>query len=79
MKTISLKIPEKLEARLKVVAGKQGRAKSEIVRAALEAYFDSEGEIGDASFLAMASDLSGVVSGPEDLSSNPEYMDGYGE
>ena len=79
MKMISLKIPEKLAGRLNAMAGKHGKAKSEIVRAALEAYIDSEGEIGDASFLAIASDLSGVVSGPEDLSSNPEHMDGYGK
>jgi len=79
MKMISLKIPEKLEARLKALAGKHGKAKSEIVRAALEAYIKSEGEIDDASFLAIASDLSGVVSGPEDLSSNPEQLDGYGK
>lgn len=79
MKTISLKIPEKLAGRLDAMAGRHGKAKSEIVRAALEAYIESEGEIGDASFLAMASDLSGVISGPEDLSSSPEYMDGYGE
>ena len=79
MKTISLKIPEKLEARLRKVAGKRRKAKSEIVRNAVEAYLESIGEIGDASFLEAATDLSGTISGPEDLSYNPEHLDGYGK
>lgn len=31
------------------------------------------------SFLALAGDLTGCLEGPEDLSTNEDYLDGYGQ
>ncbi len=77
MKTTSLKLPHKLEVRLRELAVRQRRSKSDIVRVALDLYLEAEGR-GAGSFADLACDLVGCVSGRADLSCNPEYMDGYG-
>jgi predicted DNA-binding protein len=76
MKTISLKLPLSLNVRLERVARARGLSKSEIVRAALEQHLRDEQPI---SALELAGDLVGCSEGPSDLSTNPIYMEGYGE
>jgi metal-responsive CopG/Arc/MetJ family transcriptional regulator len=76
MKTISLKLPSSLSARLDRAAKKRGQSKSEVVRTALEEFLNGERPM---SALELAGDIVGCGKGPGDLSTNPKYMEGFGE
>jgi predicted DNA-binding protein len=76
MKTISLKLPPSLSVRLERAARERGKSKSEVIRAALEQHLKGERPM---SALELAGDLVGCCEGPADLSTNPQYMEGYGE
>lgn len=78
MTTMSIKLPEVLATRLATVAAERGVSKSAMVRQALEAFLDDARSTSSGSVAALASDLAGAVSGPSDLSSNPEHLEGYG-
>lgn len=78
MKTLSLKIPETLEGDLAAVAEERGVSKSEVVREALVEHLRTVRPAARGSALAMVEDLVGSVEGPEDLSSNPAYLDDLG-
>jgi len=79
MKTISMKLPDDLDAELEARAERQGASKSSLVREALAEYLvDEEKTVRPASFLDQAADLAGCVDGPADLSVNPDHLDGYG-
>jgi Arc/MetJ-type ribon-helix-helix transcriptional regulator len=79
MKTISLKLPEPLETRLAAAARKTGQSRSEVVRAALDAYLTGSAASARQSCLDLAGDLAGCVDGPADLSTNPKHLKGHGE
>lgn len=66
--TISLKVPETLAIRLEAIARRRGVSKSTLIRSALEAYLQTAGSEAPGSALAQAADLTGVLSGPKDLS-----------
>ena len=77
MVTISLKVPENLAQQLEHEAKKSSRSRSEIVREALKEKFESKKQrrtMGDA-----LRECGGFFEGPEDLSTNPKYMEGFGE
>lgn len=79
MKTLTLKIPEKLEAPLTMVAEKRGLNKSEIVcRALIESFSDTKVN-RSGTFLDLAQDLAGTINGSKDPSSNKDYFDNYGK
>ena len=78
MNTLTLKVPELLNARLDTYAKKKGMTKSEIVRIALSEYFSKDDTQFEGSFLDMSKDLAGSVEAPEDLSENKQYFEGYG-
>ena len=78
MKTISLKIPESLEQRLRKGAADGGVSKSELLRQALEAYLSVGKQHDMASVSVLAGDLAGCFSGPADLSSDPIHMADFG-
>jgi len=79
MKTMSVKLPPVLEAKLKALVRERRTSKSEVVRAALEAYFARDGKPRKLSALDLAGDLVGCLKGgPRDLSTNPKYMRGFG-
>lgn len=78
MKTISLKLPESLDAKLSRVAKQRDQTKSDVVRAALEEYLNGERAAAQETFLAAAQKWIGCVEGPGDLSTNPKYMEGFG-
>ena len=78
MKTLSLKLPDPLEARLTERASETGRTKSELVREALIDFFVEEQDGVVGSCFDLARDLAGRVEGPRDLSSNPKHLSGYG-
>ncbi len=79
MKTLSLKLPDELDAKLGVAANQNEISKSEMVRRALDAYLASEKPAAQGSFLELAADLIGCVEGPGDLSHNADYMDDFGK
>lgn len=58
MKTLSLKVSETLHRRLSRFVSKKGISKSDAVRAALDAYLDSAGEVANDSVLDLAGDLA---------------------
>jgi len=80
MKTISLKLPPNLSAKLDHAASQRRQSKSEIVRAALEQFLNGGSRTRrQVSALELAGDLVGCVEGPGDLSTNSKYMEGFGE
>ena len=78
MNTISLKVPEPLAIRLKDAALRKGVSKSVLIRDALEAYLQVDGTERAESALSQVSDLVGMLSGPEDLSVNTDYLWNFG-
>ncbi|MFQ5652330.1 MAG: CopG family transcriptional regulator [bacterium] len=78
MKTLTLKLPEILEARLNAMAEKKGVSKSEIVRHALADYFSRDVVNDSGTFLELAKDLAGLVEGPPDLSVNKAHLEDSG-
>jgi hypothetical protein len=81
MKTISLKLPAALHAKLTRAAKQGKRSKSETVRAALEHFLNGTPPAKlprTVSALELAGDLVGCAAGPSDLSTNRAHMEGYG-
>lgn len=79
MKTLSVKLPPVLEAKLAAAAERRGLTKSALIRGALEVVLTGNRRHGRAgSFLALAKDLAGCVAGPSDLSHNKRQLRGYG-
>jgi predicted transcriptional regulator len=80
VKTISLKVPEGLDAHLEQLAVERGTSKSELVRQALEAHLGSLlGGAGERSFATLAGDLAGCILGPADLSTSPAHAEDFGD
>ncbi len=79
MKTISLKVPGHLLQQLERACRERGQSKSEVVRAALAQFLNGERVIPPGSALEAAGPWVGCVEGPGDLSTNPKYMEGFGE
>lgn len=78
MKAICLKVPASLNGRISTLATTRMKTRSHLLREAIEQFLAESGNEDDRSFLAQARDLNGVVSGPKDLSYNPDYLEGYG-
>jgi predicted DNA-binding protein len=79
MKTLSLKLPDALSAKLTAAARKRQTSKSVLVREALESYLADGSQAQPGSFLDLAADLIGSLdSGEGDLSYNPKHMEGFG-
>ena len=78
MKTISLKLPNPIDARLESRARELGKTKSEITREALARFLEEPATSGTLSCLDLVRDLVGIARGPGDLASNKKHMRGYG-
>ena len=78
MKTLSVKVPSTLDARLTALARRTGATKSDLVRKALEDLLLRNGRRPAVSAPDMARDLVGCAPGPRDLSYNPRHMRGFG-
>ena len=78
MNTISLKVPGSLALRLENEARQRGLSKSAVIRDALEEYLQTTSSENSGSALALAADLAGVLSGPEDLSFNKDHLRDFG-
>ena len=79
MKTLSVKLPDELDARISAIASQQRANKSEIVRNALDAYLAKKTTPQHGSALELAGDLVGMLEGPADLSHRDDHLLGYGE
>lgn len=80
MKTVTVKLPASLNARLNRAAKQRGQTKSDVVREALETALNGSGDVRRRrSALELAGDLVGCIEGPGDLSTNPKYLDGFGK
>lgn len=75
LKTMTIKVPATLSAKVARLAKKQGASRSEIVRDAIQTYAGDE----RASFSEAAAGFCGVARGPGDLSSNPRYLADLGK
>lgn len=78
MKTIALKLPDELLKRIERAANRRGETRSAVMRGVLEEFFAEQTKETMGSCLDLARDLAGCVQGPEDLSTNPTHMEGYG-
>jgi hypothetical protein len=78
MRSLSLKLPEALDARLEATAKRSGQSKSELMRQALEAFLGGKRGVAAGSCLDLAGDLAGCLRGPGDLSFNKKRLRGYG-
>ncbi len=79
MDTLTLKIPGVIKEKLKTYSRRKGLSRSEIVRNALLEYFDKDELEKQGTFYDLAKDLAGCVNGSSDLSTNKEYISGYGQ
>ena len=79
MKTISLKLPDEVAAKLDVRSKQTGKTKSQVTREALAAHLDGpkKGK-SRVSCLDLVRDLVGTGKGPGDLASNKKHMRDYG-
>lgn len=81
MKTqrITVRLPVELRRRVKDAARRKGVGESDVVRGAIEQQFAAENQSISAYDLAKKAGLIGAVRGlSPDHSTNPKYMDGFG-
>ena len=80
MKTISLKLPEDLLARLEEEARVRRITKSELVREGIEKALERNRVAEDPSCYDLGRDLTGSLKGlPADLATNPDHLEGFGQ
>jgi Ribbon-helix-helix protein, copG family. len=79
METMTFKCPEKLAKWLQGESKHRKIAKSDLIRQAIEFFLLQKGSTTHASLYSLSKDLCGSLQGPEDLSENPAYLDGYGQ
>lgn len=76
MRTVTVKLPKHLDDALERIARERGISRSDVLRQALGAFAARP----RLSALDLAGDLVGAFDGlPSDLSTNPKYMEGFGE
>jgi hypothetical protein len=78
MRTLSIKLPDALDADLGKLAKQRGVSKSALVQEALKAYLADKDGHKRESCLELAKDLWGSLVGPGDLSYNKRHLEGYG-
>ncbi len=78
MSTVSLKVSDPLAAQLTEAARRKGISKSALIRDALHSYLRADHEVRPGSALSEVADLAGLLSGPEDLSVNKNYLRSFG-
>ena len=78
MRTITLKLPDGLAARVGAAVRRRAMTTSALVREALEDRLGPEKDDRPGSCLDLARDLRGSLEGRADLSSNPAHLKGYG-
>jgi hypothetical protein len=80
MRTISLKVPDRLLVQLAREAKARRVTKSWLVRESIEKALHEQPPAGEVSCYDLAHDLAGGLKGlPKDLADNPKYLEGFGE
>lgn len=80
MKTLSVKIPEKLDRQLANEVARRHIPKSVLVREALAQHLAGASPADkQPGFLERAGDVIGRYSGPGDVSTNAKYMKDFGK
>ena len=80
MTTVTLKMPQTLERRLRASAEKHQTSRSELIRTAVLKYIDEDqSKAGEPSAYDCVREFSGTIEGPCDLSASPRHMQGYGK
>lgn len=85
MTTLTIKLPDALDAQLTEAAKRRRASKTVLARQAIEAYLAEnappESSQERPTVAELAGDLIGCidVEGPTDLSTNKKYMEGFGE
>jgi predicted transcriptional regulator len=74
MRTVSFKLPERLDDALTELARQRRSSRSVLAREALEALAKGKRR----SVTAAVDELVKPLGGPSDLSTNPKHMAGYG-
>jgi ribosomal protein S3AE len=78
MKTLSVKLPDGLDARLTAAARRRKTTKSSLVRKTLQEVLREQGQRKRGSALDLVRDLVGCVAGPADLSVNKAHLKTFG-
>jgi hypothetical protein len=79
MERINVRIDGSLKQKLEVEAARTGTSPSAVVRRALEEHFERQGEPENCLQLAERLGILGSIKGlPPDLTTNPDYMEGFG-
>lgn len=77
---VTVRFSAELRRRLSEAARRTKRRESELIRGAVERQLEEEESSVTIYDRAAKAGLIGVVqSGPRDLSTNPKYLDGFGE
>lgn len=74
MRTLTVKIPEALDATITAVAKRRRTTRSVVVREALSTVVDAE----DVTMVELTGTLAGWFDGEADLSTDPRHMPGFG-
>ncbi len=78
MTALSIKLPRILDERLEATAKKRKKTKAAIILEALQEYLAKQEETEPVTAYDLAKEFIGCGAGPSDLSTNKEYMEGYG-
>ena len=77
---ISVRLDRTLRAKIRKQARAKGKKEAELIREALVKEFDAAPRVKTAYELGMELGIFGSIEGaPADLSTNPKYMEGFGE
>ena len=79
MKTISLKVPERLNRRIRAVARARGVSASELIRNVLEQGLPVADQETESAFDLMSDGFGIFSSGISDLATNSRHLDGLGD
>lgn len=79
MKTISFKVPEGLDRRIRATARARGASASEVIREVLDAGLPENDSNPESAYEQMKHGFGVFDSGVSDLATNPRYLDGFGE
>lgn len=82
MKSLTVKIPDALQARLAAACRHRGVSQSSLLREALQAHLSGTNRRNGATAPTcydLAADLIGSLDGPTDLSANVSHLGEYGQ
>jgi metal-responsive CopG/Arc/MetJ family transcriptional regulator len=79
MQAISLRLPDPLFFELMAEVKATAQSQTEIVREAISSYLKNKAPVKKISAAQAGARWKGIGKGPSDLSTNPKYMEGFGQ